>query len=109
MTSAENSIPQVFEHIPWGQRSTQLSALIFLRLIPRAQSKPESGQTLGSHPLGTDAIPNPTLCLAEMAGPSRELFHPLPPMSHPQRLFSEKVGRESRRKCQNAKAVLFFP
>lgn len=85
------------------------NTLIFLRFIPRAQIKPEIVQKLHFHPAGTHRIASPSVCLAKLSAPPRSCFHPLPPVSHPQRPLSEKVGWASRRRCQNGKAVLFFP
>lgn len=88
-----------------------VNALIFLRFIPRAQIKPETVEKETASPPSGDKCCHQPCSVSSRAcrPPPGSCFHPLPPVSHPQSLVLKKVGWESRKRCQNAKAVLFFP
>lgn len=81
--------------------------LSFLALSPGLKSNLRCGEN-ASPPAGTHACHQPcSLSSRDCQPPPGSCSHPLPPMSHPQGQFSE--GGMSRRRCQNVKAVLFFP
>lgn len=88
--------------------STPLSPVLLLRFIPRAQTELETVQKLQCQPPGPHRITSPTGSLTEAVSPSGELCSPPPTASQPPSPLSTEVGWESRRRCQQAKAVLSF-